>query len=285
MMGDPQDGEATAASPSRSDDDSYIEVASVNKTYETRRGSVVALDDISFTVRRGEFLAVVGPSGCGKSTLLRIVAGLRGASSGSVTVDGREVTAPLRVGMVFQTPALLRWRTTLDNVLLSPDLAGLSVGRYRERALELLELVGLGSFLDRLPSELSGGMQQRAALCRALVHDPDLLLMDEPFGALDAMTRDEMNLELLRVWKAGGLHKTILFVTHSIPEAVFLADRVLVMTARPGKVEEIVDSVLPRPRTVDMRGTEAFGRQTVEIFSRLHRDSGRGEDLSAAHLS
>ncbi len=272
------------ASPPRSDDGSYIEVARVNKTYETRRGSVVALDDISFSVRRGEFLAVVGPSGCGKSTLLRIVAGLRRASSGTVTVQGREVTGPLRVGMVFQTPALLRWRSTLDNVLISPDLAGLPVARYRERALDLLDLVGLGSFLDRLPDELSGGMQQRVALCRALVHDPDLLLMDEPFGALDAMTRDEMNLELLRVWKAGALRKTILFVTHSIPEAVFLADRVLVMTARPGKVEEIVDSVLPRPRTVDMRGTEAFGRQTVEIFSRLHRDIVSGGSLSASHL-
>lgn len=268
-------GEA-AASPLNGEqtDDTYIEVAHVNKTYDTRRGSVVALDDISFFVRRGEFLAIVGPSGCGKSTLLRIIAGLRRATSGTVVVDGLPVTRPVRVGMVFQTPALLRWRSTLDNVLLSPDLAGLPVKQYRQRAVELLELVGLDGFMDRTPSELSGGMQQRVALCRALVHDPELLLMDEPFGALDAMTRDEMNLELLRIWKAGGLRKTILFVTHSIPEAVFLADRVLVMTTRPGRVEEMVESVLPRPRTVSMRGSEAFGSQTIEIFRRLHRDTG-----------
>lgn len=272
-------GEAAAASPPPPRGGTYIEVSNLNKTYETRRGSVAALDDISFSVRLGEFLAIVGPSGCGKSTLLRIVAGLRRASSGRVTVDGKPVTRPLRVGMVFQTPALLPWRNTVENVLLSPDLAGLPTARFRERAVELLELVGLKGFLDRMPSELSGGMQQRVALCRALVHDPELLLMDEPFGALDAMTRDEMNLELLHIWRAGALNKTILFVTHSIPEAVFLADRVLVMTARPGKVEEIVDSVLPRPRTISMRGSEAFGRQTVEIFRSLHRDSG-----GAVHL-
>jgi NitT/TauT family transport system ATP-binding protein len=261
----------TPPAPDRSND-AYIEVSHVGKTYETRRGSVVALEDISFTVRRGEFMAIVGPSGCGKSTLLRVVAGLRRANEGTVSVGGEIVTGPLRVGMVFQTPALLRWRTTLGNVLLSPDLAGLSPKRYRERAIELLNMVGLGMFLDRMPSELSGGMQQRVALSRALVNDPDLLLMDEPFGALDAITRDEMNLELLRIWSAGGVRKTILFVTHSIPEAVFLADRVLVMTSRPGRVEEIVESVLPRPRTVEMRGSEPFGRQTVEIFGRLHRD-------------
>ena len=274
-------GEVLAASPfdGGKADGAYIEVAHVNKTYETRRGSVVALDDISFSMRSGEFLAIVGPSGCGKSTLLRIIAGLRRATSGTVTVAGVRVTRPVRVGMVFQTPDLLRWRSTLDNVLLSPDLAGLPVSQYRQRAVELLELVGLGGFLDRTPSELSGGMQQRVALCRALVHDPELLLMDEPFGALDAMTRDEMNLELMRIWKTGGLGKTILFVTHSIPEAVFLADRVLVMTSRPDRVEEIVQSVLPRPRTVSMRGSEAFGRQTIEIFGRLHRDTG-----GAVHL-
>lgn len=257
----------------------FIRVSDVSKTYETRRGGVVALENISFTVQPGEFIALVGPSGCGKSTLLRIVAGLRKATTGVVTVGGRIVTDPIPVGMAFQTSALLPWRTALDNVLLSPELAGLSRKRHHERAVELLNLVGLGEFLDRLPSELSGGMQQRVALCRAIVHDPDLLLMDEPFGALDAMTRDEMNLELLRIWTAGGVRKTVLFVTHSISEAVFLADRVLVMTARPGRIDEIIPSVLPRPRTVDMRGTAEFAKQTVEIFARLHRDSPRGAPI------
>lgn len=255
----------------------YISVSRVSKTYATSAGNLKAIDDVSFSVRRGEFLAIVGPSGCGKSTLLRIVAGLRAASSGSVEVDGVRVRRPIRVGMVFQTPALLRWRTAFDNVLLSPQLAGLPTAKYRERASELLELVGLGHFTRTYPDELSGGMQQRVALCRALVHDPELLLMDEPFGALDAITRDEMNVELLRIWARSASTKTILFVTHSIPEAVFLADRVLVMTAHPGRVAEIVDSALERPRTIEMRGTEAFARQTLEIFEQLHAEPSNEE--------
>lgn len=253
----------------------FLEVDGITKKYRSARGSAVtALEKVSFDVDRGEFLAIVGPSGCGKSTLLRIIAGLRMATQGAVHLEGVRVAAPVRAGIVFQTPSLLPWRSTLDNVLLSVDLAGLPISRYRQRAMELLELVSLARFAHQFPSELSGGMQQRVALCRALIHDPDLLLMDEPFGALDAMTRDEMNFELLRIWGATEERKTILFVTHSIAEAVFLADRILVMSARPGRVEEILASVLSRPRTLEMRGLADFGAQVVGIYARLHAARG-----------
>ena len=254
----------------------FIALDRVGMTYEAQSGPVEALRDISFGVRRGEFVALVGPSGCGKSTLLRIVAGLRPATSGAVAVDGRPVTRPIaEVGMVFQAPVLLKWRSVLDNVLLPAELAGLEPRRYHDRARDLLRLVGLGDFEAKLPRELSGGMQQRASLCRALLLDPPLLLMDEPFGALDAMTRDEMNLELLRVWGEAGSgavgrdSKTILFVTHSIPEAVFLADRVVVMSPRPGRVARICPVRLPRPRTVEARASADFGRLSLEIYDLL----------------
>jgi NitT/TauT family transport system ATP-binding protein len=252
-----------------------ITLERVGMTYATASGSVEALADISFGVGRGELVALVGPSGCGKSTLLRIVAGLRSATAGRVCVNERTVTRPIAdVGMVFQAPVLLRWRTVLDNVLLPAELAGLDRARHRARALELLQLVGLGDFAAKLPRELSGGMQQRASLCRALLLDPPLLLMDEPFGALDAMTRDEMNLELLRVWgetrNAGwAARKTILFVTHSIPEAIFLADRVLVMTPRPGRIAAEIDIELPRPRTIETRATTEFGRLSLVLYEAL----------------
>src|SRR5262249_15006279 len=234
----------------------FIALDRVGMIYEAQSGPVEALRDITFSVGRGELVALVGPSGCGKSTLLRIVAGLRPPTAGGVTVDGHRVTHPIaQVGMVFQSPVLLKWRSVLDNVLLPVELAGLGARGYGARARELLQLVGLEGFEGKLPRELSGGMQQRASLCRALLLDPPLLLMDEPFGALDAMTRDEMNLELLRIWGegAGGSatsdRKTILFVTHSIPEAVFLADRVVVMSPRPGPIARICPAPLPRPRT------------------------------------
>jgi NitT/TauT family transport system ATP-binding protein len=255
----------------------YIVFDRVGMIYEAEGGPVEALRDISFPGGRGVFLAIVGRGGCGKSTLLRILAGLQPRTTGAVTVGGREVTRPVPdVGMVFQAPVLLKWRSILDNVLLPAELAGLDPARYRERAQQLLELVGLGGFGDKRPRELSGGMQQRASLCRALLLDPPLLLMDEPFGALDAMTRDEMNLELLRVWgesnDAGtGKRKTILFVTHSIPEAVFLADRVAVATPRPGRIQRLVDVDLPRPRTVEMRASPEFGRLSLEIYEELTR--------------
>ncbi len=243
----------------------------VGMTYRAATGAVEALRDISLSVPAGEFLALVGPSGCGKSTLLRICAGLRPPSRGRVCVAGRPVTGPLAdVGMVFQAPVLLRWRRILDNVLLPAELAGRDRRAYEGRARALLALVGLAEFAERLPRELSGGMQQRAALCRALLLDPPLLLMDEPFGALDAMTRDDMNLELLRVWGEGSAErKTILFVTHSISEAVFLADRVVVMTPRPGRVARVFDVPLPRPRTAATRAQPEFGRLSLAIYETL----------------
>jgi NitT/TauT family transport system ATP-binding protein len=245
----------------------------VGMTYQADSGPVEALRDIALTVGRGELVALVGPSGCGKSTLLRIIAGLRPPTTGRIAVDGRAVTGPIAaVGMVFQAPVLLKWRRIVDNVLLPAELAGRDPGEYRARAADLLRLVGLGDFGEKLPRELSGGMQQRAALCRALLLDPPLLLMDEPFGALDAMTRDELNLELLRVWGEGSdQRKTILFVTHSIPEAVFLADRVVVMTPRPGRVASVVSVRLARPRTVATRASADFGAVTLEIHDILTR--------------
>jgi NitT/TauT family transport system ATP-binding protein len=196
-------------------------------------------------------------------------------------VGERPVTRPVSdVGMVFQAPVLLKWRTILDNVLLPAELSGRDRSKYRDRAEELLRLVGLDDFADKLPQELSGGMQQRASICRALLLDPPLLLMDEPFGALDAMTRDEMNIELLRVWGEaggrGGDRKTVLFVTHSIPEAVFLADRVVVMTPRPGRVARIFTLALPRPRTMETRGAAEFGRLSLDIYQAL---AGAGEPV------
>ena len=249
--------------------------------YAAESGPVEALRDISLAVGEGEFVALVGPSGYGKSTLMRIVAGLRPVTSGRVVVDGVPVTRPVsRVGMVFQAAVLLKWRSVLDNVLLPAELSGQSPSRFRERAQQLLELVGLADFASKQPNELSGGMQQRASLCRALLLDPPILLMDEPFGALDAMTRDEMNLELLRIWgegrvdalvgaAIGGRRKTIVFVTHSIPEAVFLADRVVVMTPRPGRVAAVHDVAIARPRTVQSRALPEFGRLTLEIYNEL----------------
>ncbi len=226
----------------------FIDFDSVGMTYAAASGPVEALRDISFGVGRGELVALVGPSGCGKSTLLRIVAGLRAV--------------------------LLKWRRLLDNVLLPADLAGLNRRDHVERARALLAKTGLAEFSQKYPGELSGGMQQRASLCRALLLDPPVLLMDEPFGALDAMTRDEMNLELLRVWgEAEGpaeRRKTIFFVTHSIPEAVFLADRVVVMTPRPGRVAKVFDVPLARPRTVAARAAVEFGRLALEIYETLN---------------
>lgn len=264
-----------------------IELDRVGMVYETVSGSVEALLGIDLSVGEGEFISLVGPSGCGKSTLLRVLAGLRPASSGEIVVDGQRVTQPIsKVGMVFQAAVLLKWRTVLENVLLPAELAGLNPARYRDRARELLKLVGLGGFETKRPGELSGGMQQRVSLCRALLLDPPLLLMDEPFGALDAMTRDDMNLELLRVWgeaSEGATRKTVLFVTHSIPEAVFLSDRVVVMSPRPGRIAQIVDIDLPRPRTVETRATAEFGALSLRIHDILtgRREGAPGQPLQA----
>lgn len=245
-----------------------IEYRKVRKVYKSGGGEVIALEEFSLDVGDGEFLAVVGRSGCGKTTLLKLTSGLLPVTSGTVRVEGKPVTAPLtNIGIVFQAPVLLPWRKTLDNVLLQIEARKLDVNGYRPKALELLELTGLKGFEDRYPSELSGGMQQRVSISRALVHDPPLLLMDEPFGALDAITRDEMNLELQRIW--GEAKKTVVFITHSIPEAVFLGDRVIVMTPRPGKIAEIVKIDLPRPRTTTIRDDPKFIGYVRKIRERL----------------
>ena len=213
----------------------FIRIKEVGKLFGGRGPVVTALQDISFDIGLGEFVAVVGPSGCGKSTLLRILAGLIPTSSGTVWFGDRKLEGPRRdIGVVFQSPVLFPWRTVLGNVLLPADVQRLGREQMKRRALELLALVGLTGFEQRYPWELSGGMQQRVALVRALIHDPALLLMDEPFGALDAMTREQMNVELQRIWMER--RKTVLFITHSTAEAVFLADRVMVMTPRPGRI-------------------------------------------------
>lgn len=245
-----------------------IEYERVQKVYNSGNDAVLALEEVSFAVVEGEFVTVVGRSGCGKSTLLKITAGLLPATAGVVRVAGISVRGPLtNIGMVFQSPVLLAWRKALDNVLLQIEARKLDVQDYREKALKLLELTGLKGFEKKYPNELSGGMQQRVSISRALIHDPPLLLMDEPFGALDAITRDEMNLELLRIWHEAK--KTVLFITHSIAEAVFLGDRVVIMTPRPGKVAEIMTIDLPRPRTTAVRDDSKFIAYVKQIRERL----------------
>jgi NitT/TauT family transport system ATP-binding protein len=244
-----------------------IRLDHVEKTYRTRRGDLVpALDDITLEVGENEFVTLVGPSGCGKSTLLKLVAGLVPLTRGRIHIRDQPVTEPFPdVGFVFQQPVLLPWRSVLDNVLFSVEMLGLDPRQYRKPAGDLLELTGLAGFEHRYPRELSGGMQQRVAICRALLPDPSLLLMDEPFGALDAMTREEMSLELLRIWEER--RKTILFVTHSIPEAILLADRVVVMTPRPGRIARVLHVDLPRPRTMDLEFDPRFKAASDEVRS------------------
>jgi NitT/TauT family transport system ATP-binding protein len=243
-----------------------IRIEGVAKTYQTADGPVESLKPLSVTVGEGEFIAIVGPSGCGKSTLLKIVGGLLPATAGEITIAGKRVDGPPdNIGIVFQSPVLLAWRTVLDNVLLQIDMRRLARRDYVGKARALLAMAGLGEFERKLPWQLSGGMQQRASICRALVHDPSVLLMDEPFGALDAMTREKMNLELQRIWSE--TRKTVLFITHSIPEAVFLADRVLVMTERPGAIDAIYDVGLPRPRSLSVMGDPTF----VALAQRIRR--------------
>jgi NitT/TauT family transport system ATP-binding protein len=241
-----------------------IAVHRLDKRYATGQGDVIALEAIDFQVREGEFVAVLGPSGCGKSTLLKILAGLIPASAGTAALRGTPIAGPRRdIGVVFQSPVLFPWRTVLDNVLLPVDVQRLGRERNTTLAMELLQLVGLDGFERRYPWELSGGMQQRVAIVRGLIHDPAMLLMDEPFGALDAMTRENMNLELQRIWLEK--RKTVLFITHSIPEAVFLADRVLVMTPRPGRILRTVKIAIPRARSLDVMTTPEFGTYVRDI--------------------
>jgi NitT/TauT family transport system ATP-binding protein len=225
---------------------------------------VVALQDVSLTVADRQFVTIVGPSGCGKSTLLRLISGLIPATSGEVSVRGRRVAAPITdVGMVFQSPVLMPWRTTLDNILFVAEMRGESVGKYRARALELIGLAGLAGFEQRRPHELSGGMQQRVAICRALLLNPPLILMDEPFGALDVITRERMGFELEKIWNV--TKTTVIFVTHSISESVLLSDRIIVMSARPGRIVQAFDVDLPRPRGRELLSHPGFIRLSAQV--------------------
>jgi len=237
--------------------DAYVRISGLDKTYHSERGDVEAVKAINLEIRTGEFVSILGPSGCGKSTLLKCIAGLEDLTRGSIEIRNRPVTGPpLNMGIVFQRDVLLDWRTVLDNILLPIEFARHRTRDWREKALDLLHLFELGAFADRYPWELSGGMRQRVAICRGLIRDPDLLLMDEPFGALDAITRDELNLELERIWERS--QKTVIFITHSIPEAVFLSDRVVVMSRNPGRIVEILDIEMVRPRALDIRETPTF---------------------------
>jgi NitT/TauT family transport system ATP-binding protein len=248
---------AVAAAP-------YVSLDRVEKTYSSPRGPVAALENISLDIRPREFVSVVGPSGCGKSTLLKLVGGLENVSSGKIVVGGKVLDGPPdRLGMVFQRDVLLDWRTILDNVLLSIEFTRKPRADERERAMTLINRFGLGGFEHRFPWELSGGMRQRASICRALLADPELLLMDEPFGALDAMTRDDLNVELAQIWH--DTRKTLLFITHSIVEAVFLSDRVVMMSKAPGIIVDTIAIDLPRPRRLAVRDSAEFAAYVYRI--------------------
>jgi len=245
-----------------------VRVDGIVKRFRRADKETIALAGVDLAIGAGEFVSIVGPSGCGKSTLLRVVAGLLAPSEGSVEILGRAVAGPVtELGIVFQSPVLLDWRTLLDNVLAQVELRGEAPRAYRQRAIDLLAAVGLAGFEDRYPHELSGGMRQRAQIVRALIHDPPLLLMDEPFGALDALTREQMRLDLEALWMAKP--KTVLFITHSIDEAVLLSDRVLVMSERPGRIDRILEIDLQRPRGLEARQSPAFDaavNTVTEIF-------------------
>jgi len=254
-----------------------IDIEHVEKVFVTVANERIhALSDISLSIEDGEFVTIVGPSGCGKSTLLKILAGLQPVTSGSVLLDGTPVSAPRQdIGIVFQNPVLFPWRTIMQNVLLPAEVQGKPMAEARTRARTLLEMVGLGEFENKYPMELSGGMQQRASITRALINDPRILLMDEPFGALDAMTREQMNLELQRIWSESG--KTVMLITHSIPEAVFLADRVIVLSARPGRIAREIKVSIPRPRTIDALSDPTFSSLCGEIRHLLYGFEGQAD--------
>lgn len=242
----------------------YVEADRLGKVYESEAGDIVALEDVSLQLRDREFLSVLGPSGCGKSTLLRCVAGLERISSGAIRINGDGLEGPPQsLGIVFQRDTLADWRSIIQNVLLISEIRGTINSNTRSRAMTLLSLFGIADYAERFPWELSGGMRQRAAICRALLDDPELVLMDEPFGALDAMTRDQLNVELQRIWL--DTRKTVMFITHSISEAVFLSDRVAVMSRNPGRIIETFTIDLPRPRRLAIRETPEFARYLSQI--------------------
>jgi NitT/TauT family transport system ATP-binding protein len=243
-----------------------IEIRNLRKIYYSEEDLVHALEGVNIKARESEFLSIVGPSGCGKSTLLKILAGLYPVTSGEVLVSGKKVRGPHpNIGIVFQSPALMKWRTVLSNILLQIEIRGIKITEFQPQAMSLIELVGLEGFANSYPHQLSGGMAQRVAICRALIHDPPLLLMDEPFGALDAFTREQMNLELMRIWSEK--QKTVLFITHSISEAVFLSDRIIVLSARPGQVIKEIPVDLPRPRILTTMDSPKF----VELVSEIRQ--------------
>jgi NitT/TauT family transport system ATP-binding protein len=243
-----------------------IEVSGLAKDFRTGGTVVHALADVSFAVGEGRFVTLVGPSGCGKSTLLQILAGLTSATRGEVRISGERIRAPMpdRIGMVFQDPTLLPWKTALANIEFPLDLRGVDRATRRRRCMELLDLMGLGEFADNYPHELSGGMRQRVAIARGLAPDPRLILMDEPFAALDEQTRTRMGHDLLEIWEKTG--KTVFFITHSLSEAIYLSDTVLVMSPRPGRILDTIPIDFPRPRDLDLIGTERFGRIRNRIW-------------------
>jgi NitT/TauT family transport system ATP-binding protein len=249
-----------------------IEVKGCQLIYPMKNGSIHALEDVNFSAKEGEFVSIVGPSGCGKSTLIKIVAGLLAATGGEIRVNGELVQGPHKnVGMVFQNAVLLAWRKVIGNIMLQVEVRkGFDKQEYTQKAMELIKIAGLDGFEKSYPWELSGGMQQRVSFCRALIHDPPLLLMDEPFGALDAMTRDEMNVWLQKIWMEKT--KTVLFVTHDISEAVFLSDRILVLTSRPGSVKKIMDIDLPRPRRMKTRESLEFNQYVGVARGLMHSE-------------
>ena len=254
--------------------DPFISLRNVRKVYRSGTSEFLAVSDVTMDVQEGELVALVGPSGCGKTTILKILAGLHAADGGHVVIGNasRPFDPARDTGMVFQQPLLLKWRTILDNVLLPAEIVGLPMKTARARARELLALVGLSGQEDKYPQQLSGGMQQRAAIARAFIHDPKLILMDEPFGALDALTREQMNLEMLKIWRESG--KTIVFVTHSIQEAVFLSSHCAVLTASPARMAEFFPIALPFPRALPIKTTDEFGAYARRIYASLGLGAG-----------
>ncbi len=251
----------------------FIRLSDVRKTFKSRKQEFLAVSEVTFDVKAEELVSIVGPSGCGKTTILKILAGIHSYEGGMVKIgtEAHPFDPSRDIGMVFQQPLLLKWRRILENVLLPAEILGLPHRESVDRARYLLKMVGLHGFEDKYPHELSGGMQQRTAIARALIHDPKLILMDEPFGALDALTREKMNLELLRIWQKSK--KTILFVTHGIQEAVFLGSRVIVLTCGPARMADNISIDLPYPRTLDMKTHETFGRYTRHLYKHLGMDS------------
>jgi NitT/TauT family transport system ATP-binding protein len=261
--------------PAPGSTDAILVVDNIVVRFETAEGPIVAVDDVSFKIRPGEFVSVIGPSGCGKSTLFNVIGGLLGHHQGTVSVAGETISGPHQsIGMVFQEESTFPWRTVIDNVAFPLELVGMSKAKRIERARTFISMVGLDGFENRYPGELSGGMRQRVSLARTLASEPKILLMDEPFAALDEQTRLLLGDKVLQIQQQ--LKQTTLLITHNITEAVQMSDRILVMTYRPGKMKRIVDINLPRPRTSEIVGSEAFGRYVAQIWNDLREEASRG---------